>query len=265
MAIRALRTAASGMYAQQINIETIANNIANVNTTAFKKNRAEFKDLMYQEVYINPQATVQPGIIGTTDTKIVVGNGVQPASTSKIFKQGDLVASNGPLDFAILGEGFFQIRKPDGNFAYTRDGSFKLSAEGYVTTADGYIVEPGIVLTDNINEISVSADGTITGIDTAGNSIELGTIQIAKFINPAGLKAIGDNLYIETEASGRPIVGKPGDEGFGGIKQNYLEHSNVDIVEEMVNMITAQRAYEVNSKTIQTAEDMMQMTNNLKR
>lgn len=265
MSIRALRTAASGMNAQQINIETIANNIANVNTTGFKKNRAEFKDLMYQEVHINPQATVQPGIIGTTDTKIVVGNGVQPSSTSKNFKQGDVTSTGKDLDIAVQGEGFFQVKRSDGTYAYTRDGAFKMSAEGNIVTSDGYIIEPGIVINDSIKELSIGTDGSVTGKDTSGNSVELGTFEMAKFINPSGLKAIGDNLYTETESSGNPILGKPGDEGFGTLKQGYLEQSNVDIVEEMVSMISAQKAYEINSKSIQSAEEMMQVTNNLKR
>jgi len=265
MSIRALRTAASGLAAQQLNIETISNNIANVNTTGFKKNRAEFKDLMYQEVFINPNATVQPGIIGTTDSKIMVGNGVQPSSTQKIFKQGSLLQSGNSLDLGINGEGFFQLKKPDGSVAYSRDGSFKISAEGNLVNADGMMLEPGFTLSDNTKEVIINTDGTVILEDNLGVQSEVGNIELAKFVNPSGLKPVGDNLYLETEASGRALIGRPAEEGFGDIRQGFLEASNVEIVDEMVNMITAQRAYEINTKTIQSAEDMMQMTNNLKK
>ncbi|MEG8945574.1 flagellar basal-body rod protein FlgG [Rosettibacter firmus] len=265
MPTRALRTAASGMYAQQINIEVISNNIANINTTGFKKNKADFQDLMYQEVNINPLSTTTPGVFENTNNKIQVGNGVKPASTQKIFKQGDLVATNNQLDLAIYGEGFFQVRKSDGTFAYTRDGSFKLNADGKIVTASGYELEPGITLTDNIVDIEIAKDGTVNGRQTDGTVVTLGTIELARFINNGGLLALGDNLYAETPASGQPILGTPGSEGFGEIHQGYLESSNVDIVEEMIAMITAQRAYEINSKTVKTVEDMMTIANNLKR
>lgn len=265
MSIRSLRTAASGMYAQQVNIEVISNNIANINTTAFKKNRAEFKDLMYQEVSIQPEYAPQPGVIEKTKDRIQVGNGVQLSSTQKIFSQGNMQQTSNKLDLAIYGEGFFQVRKPDGSFVYTRDGSFKISSDGTIVTADGYVLEPGFVINQDVLNITISKDGVIQVEEVGGNVVELGQIEIVKFLNPAGLKPLGDNLYAETAASGQPIIGTPGSDGFGEIHQGFLEMSNVDIVEEMIGMIAAQRAYEINSKTVKTVEDMMQMANNLKR
>ncbi len=262
---RALRTAASGMYAQQLNIEVIANNIANINTTGFKKNKAEFKDLMYQEVLVNPLSAATPGIFEASSEKIQIGNGVQPASTQKIFNQGDIVATNNQLDLAIQGDGFFQVRKPDGSLVYTRDGSFKLNADGQIVTSTGHILEPGITLPDNSIGVRISRDGIIQAQDQSGDFIDLGSIELVRFVNTGGLTALGDNLYAETEASGRPLLGVPGSEGFGEVNQGYLESSNVDIVEEMIAMIQAQRSYEINSKTVKTVEEMMTMANNLKR
>ncbi|MGE5362989.1 MAG: flagellar basal-body rod protein FlgG [Bacteroidota bacterium] len=265
MSTRALRTAASGMYAQQLNIEVVSNNIANINTTAFKKNKAEFKDMMYQEVAINPQFASNNLINEKTSTKVQVGNGVQPASTQKLFTQGDLQATNSTLDVAIQGEGFFQVRRTDGTIAYTRDGSFKISADGRLVTANGYVLEPGITLNEDTKSLNITKDGTIEAVEVGGGSSVLGTLELAKFINPGGLQPIGENLYVETEASGVPILGNPASSGYGELNQGYLESSNVDIVEEMVAMISAQRAYEINSKTVKTVEDMMTMANNIKR
>ncbi|MAT57510.1 MAG: flagellar basal-body rod protein FlgG [Ignavibacteriae bacterium] len=265
MPTRALRTAASGMYAQQLNIQVIANNIANINTTSFKKSRAEFSDQIYQEVSTNTENVNIPGIIENVATKLQIGNGVQPTSTQKLFQQGDLQQTGHQLDVAISGEGFFQIRKPDGTFAYTRDGSFKISGDGSLATAGGYLIEPGISINDDVLQVQISDDGTVRVTDVTGDAVEIGTIELAKFINPAGLKALGDNLYAETEASGAPLLGRPNQEGFGILKQGFLESSNVDIVEEMISMITAQRAYEINSKTVKTVEEMMTMVNNLRR
>ncbi len=265
MPTRALRTAASGMYAQQINIQVISNNIANINTNSFKKNRAEFKDLIYQDVKINPQNTNIPGIVENPDASVQVGNGVKPTSTQKIFAQGDLRQTKSQMDVAIYGEGFFQVKKPDGTFAYTRDGAFKISGDGSIVASDGLVLEPGFTITDTTSDISISKDGVFTITETDGTKVELGTVQLVKFVNPGGLKAIGDNLYEETEASGAPIFGNPRSDGFGELHQFYLEASNVDIVDEMINMITAQRAYEINSKTVKTVEDMMSIANNLKR
>ena len=265
MSTRALRTAASGMYAQQLNIEVISNNIANINTTGFKKNKAEFQDLMYQDVQINPLSSSTPGIIEETSNTIQVGNGVKPASTSKNFQQGDMVATNNQLDLAIQGDGFFQLRKLDGSYAYTRDGSFKVNQEGRLVTSSGYLLDPEISLDEDTLSVSISRDGTIEASEVGGGRVVLGNLELVKFLNPGGLDAIGDNLYVETSGSGAPITGVPGSNGFGEVIQGYLESSNVDIVEEMISMITAQRAYEMNSKTVKTVEDMMNTASNLKR
>jgi flagellar basal-body rod protein FlgG len=265
MSERALRTAASGMYAQQINIEVVSNNIANINTTGFKKNKADFQDLMYQEVNINPLSSSTPGVEETTNSTIQIGNGVKPAASTKIFAQGDITSTNNPLDLAIQGEGFFQVRKADGTFAYTRDGSFKLNADGKIVTTGGNELEPGFALNSDIASVSINKDGSVMAHQVDGSSVQLGTIEIARFMNNGGLLALGDNLFGETNSSGQPIVGNPGEQGFGEIQQGFLEASNVDIVEEMIAMISAQRAYEINSKTVKTVEEMMTMANNLKR
>lgn len=260
---RALRTAATGMLAQQLNVDLISHNLANVNTTGFKKSRAEFQDLMYQTIKtsgFSQDAQVQEA------TEIQVGNGTIPAAVVKSFGQGDITPTNNPLDIALQGEGFIQIRRPDGTTAYTRDGSLKISGEGQLVTSQGYIVEPGISFSSDTTGITISKDGTIevTQVGQTAPS-KIGQFELAKFVNPAGLRAIGNNLYIETEASGKPILGIAGNEGFGEIAQGSLESSNVDVVEEMISMIVAQRAYEINSKTIKTVEDLLTMANNLKR
>lgn len=265
MSTRALRTAASGMYAQQLNIQVISNNIANMNTTSFKKSRAEFKDLIYQSLVANPQQEVNPGTVEQTNSKIQIGSGVKTSSTQKMFQQGDLQQTGQQLDLGISGEGFLQVRKSDGTFAYTRDGALKLSSEGSLVTAGGYILEPGFSVDEQVLSISISKDGVISARELGGENVDLGTIELAKFVNPGGLLALGDNLYAETEASGVPIIGQAGHEGFGELQQGYLESSNVDIVEEMISMISAQRAYEINSKTVTTVEEMMSTANNLKR
>lgn len=260
---RALRTAATGMYAQQLNIDTIAHNLANVNTTGFKKSRPEFQDLMYQTlkttgVSQNPNVQ-QP-------TELQVGTGAVPVSTNKSFLQGDIQPTQNQLDVAIEGEGFLQVRRPDGTLAYTRDGSFKISAEGSLVTTQGYLVEPALTFSEDTATIAIARDGTIEATPTnSAESVKVGQFELAKFVNPAGLRSIGGNMYVETVASGAPIVGMAGSEGFGEVQQGMLESSNVDIVEEMVSMITAQRAYEINAKTIKTVEDMLAIANNVKR
>jgi flagellar basal-body rod protein FlgG len=265
MSTRALRTAATGMYAQQLNIQVISNNIANMNTTSFKKSRAEFKDLIYQEISANPQQEIIPGTIEQTNPKVQIGSGVKTSSTQKVFQQGDLQQTGHQLDIAIHGDGFFQVRKSDGTFAYTRDGAFKISSEGSLVTSDGYLIEPGFSVNEQVLGINITKDGIVAIQEVGGDSIELGTIELAKFINPGGLTSLGDNLYAETEASGVPILGQPGQEGFGELQQGFLESSNVDVVEEMISMISAQRSYEINSKTVKTVEEMMSIANNLKR
>lgn len=265
MSTRALRTAASGMFAQQYNIEVISNNMANMNTTAFKKNKAEFADLMYQEVSTNSISYSGDVQSQSNESRIQIGNGVQPVSTQKIFQQGSIQPTYNQFDLAINGDGFFQIKKPDGTFVYTRDGSFKVNADGQMVTSLGYILDPEIQLSEDTSEVKISRDGSIEIVEADGSTYSLGDIELTRFMNPGGLKALGDNLYAETDASGIPIYGTGGENGFGEINQGYLESSNVDIVEEMIAMISAQRAYEINSKTVKTVEEMMTMANNLKR
>lgn len=264
MSTRALTTAASGMYAQQVNIEVISNNIANINTTSFKKSRAEFQDLMYQEVAASPENQETPGVVEASNSSLQVGNGVILTSTQKLFEQGDLQQTGNTLDTAIYGGGFYQVRRSDGTYAYTRDGALKISADGTLVTSGGHVLEPGFNIGQDALDVTISPDGLVKVTEVGGDSIELGTLELAKFVNPGGLKALGNNLYEETESSGAPILGTPGANGFGEIHQGFLETSNVDIVEEMISMITAQRAYEINSKTVKTVEEMMTMANNLK-
>ncbi|RMD50499.1 MAG: flagellar basal-body rod protein FlgG [Ignavibacteria bacterium] len=265
MPTKALRTAASGMYAQQKNIEIIANNIANVNSTGFKKSKAEFQDLMYQQVPLSAYSNEGNGVQNVSNEYIYVGNGVKVSAAHKLFQQGDLVETGNPMDIGINGEGFFQVLRPDGTYAYTRDGTFKINAEGQIVNSSGFKLVPEITLDETTKNVTVTRSGEIQAIDNQEQSTTLDEVTLVKFINPAGLKPIGDNLFVETEYSGPPIFGKPGTNGFGEIYQGYMESSNVDIVEEMINMITAQRAYEINSKTVKTIEEMMTIVNQLKR
>ncbi len=261
--MRALRTAASGMYAQQLSIDTISNNLANVNTHGFKKSQVEFQDLIYQTL----QSTHSVRNLGTVvPAELQIGHGVKPVAIEKSFSQGSPVQTNNSLDLSIEGDGFFQIRRPDDRIAYSRDGNFKLSPDGRIVNSDGYIMEPQIVIPDDAIDISIDREGYVmASIWGATEAQEVGQIELARFSNPAGLSSAGQNMYLETEASGVPLLGEPGSEGFGDIHQGYLEASNVEVVEEMVNMIVAQRAYEIASKAIKTAEDMLAMANNLKR
>lgn len=260
---RALRTAATGMLAQQLNVDIIANNLANVNTKGYKKSKAEFQDLMYQTLKTTG-ASQNPNI--QQPMEVQVGNGVEYVATPKSFTQGGVEPTGNSLDVAIEGEGFLQVRRPDGTIAYTRDGALKMSADGSLVTAQGYFLEPSISFPSEVTSLTIANDGTIEATVVGDSaSVKVGQLELAKFVNPAGLRAIGNNLYVETTASGQPLIGAAGSEGFGELKQGYLESSNVDIVEEMVSMIVAQRAYEINSKTIKTVEDMLSMANNLKR
>jgi flagellar basal-body rod protein FlgG len=260
---RALRTAATGMMAQQLNVDTIAHNLANVNTTGFKKSRPEFQDLMYQTLRASG-TSVNPNI--QQPLELQVGNGSVAVGTQRSFLQGDAQPTKNPMDLAIQGEGFFQVRRADNTVAYTRDGTFKISADGRLVTAEGYQVDPGISFASDTTNVTVSRDGTIEAT-TVENSVptKVGQMELAKFVNPAGLRSVGNNLYVETPASGPPLLGVAASEGLGEIMQGYLESSNVDVVEEMVSMITAQRAYEINSKTIKTVEEMLTIANNVKR
>ncbi len=261
--IKAMRTAASGMSAQQMNVDVIANNLANVNTTGFKRSKIEFQDILYQKL----RSAGTDSVAGSkVPISLEVGYGTRPAATQRNFSMGSLQLTGNPLDLAIEGNGFFQVLMPDGTYAYSRDGSFKISADGQIVTSDGFYMQPGITIPADASDINISADGLVAVlIPGESEPQEIGQIELAKFINPAGLQSIGHNLFILSPASGDPILGNPALEGFGRINQGYLEMSNVEIVDEMVNMIIAQRAYEINSKAIQTSEEMTQIANNLKR
>ena len=261
--MRALWSAATGMLAKQLDMDVIANNLANVNSAGFKKSRVDFQDLMYQTIR-TAGSTVAQG--SKVPTGIQVGLGTRAAAIQKVFSQGDFIQTENPLDLVIEGDGFFQVLLPDGSTAYTRTGAFKVDSEGRVVTSDGFVIEPELVVPANAVDISIGTDGTVT-IQVAGENTptELGQIQLARFLNPGGLVSIGRNLYKPSAASGDPAVGTPGLEGIGTIAQKFLEMSNVKVVEEMVNMIIAQRAYEVNSKAIQTSDEMLAAANNLRR
>jgi flagellar basal-body rod protein FlgG len=261
--LRALYTAATGMQAQQVNIDTIANNIANVNTTGFKQARAEFQDLLYQS--IRPAGTASSSST-TFPVGLQLGLGTRPVATSRIYSQGDFRQTNNPMDLVIEGKGFFQVRLPNGELGYTRDGSFKKSAEGVLVTADGNPLEPQITIPADADSVVIGKDGTVS-ITQPGQTAaqQIGTIQLANFQNPGGLNALGGNLFMASAASGDPLTGNPGETGMGHVNQGFLEQSNVSVVEEMVNMIVAQRAYEVNSKAVRVADDMLSQINNLVR
>ena len=254
--MRSLFTAATGMAAQQLNIDVIANNIANVTTTGFKRSRAEFSDLLYQEYRRVGTQSSDSGTI--VPAGVQVGIGVKPVSVYRINEQGSLIATNNQLDIAIKGRGFLQVTLPDGTTAYTRDGALKLDNTGIIVTADGFQVQPNITVPANATTLTINADGQVQAtIPGQVNQQLFGQLQLANFINEPGLQANGDNLLVETEASGPPTVGNPGDIGFGQLQQFFLEQSNVNMVSEMTDLITAQRAYEINSKVIQASDSMM--------
>jgi flagellar basal-body rod protein FlgG len=259
--IRALWTAASGMETQQLNVDVIANNLANVNTAGFKKSRADFQDLMYQTLRL-PGATTAAGT--QMPTGIQCGMGSKPMGVEKLFSQGDYNQTGNELDLSIEGKGFFKVTSNDEE-VYTRAGNFKVDSEGYVCTASGDRLEPETTIDATATFVTVDATGTMTVFGPGNTELSTATINLYTFINPAGLYSMGRNLYRPTEASGDATEGTPGTDGVGTISQGYLEMSNVNVVEEMVTMITAQRAYEVNSKAIQTADQMLQMANNIKR
>lgn len=253
---QALWIAKTGLDAQQTRMSVISNNLANVNTTGFKKGRAVFEDLIYQNVR-------QAGAQSSQDTQLpsglMLGTGVRTVATEKMFTQGNLVQTGNSLDVAIDGRGFLQVLMPDGTQAYSRDGSMKIDSEGRFVTSSGYELQPGIVLPQNTQSVSISRDGIVTAtVPGSVAPVQVGTIQLADFINPAGLQPTGENLFIETAASGSPQVGNPGLNGLGGLIQGTLEGSNVNTVEELVNMIETQRAYEISSKAISTADQMLQ-------
>ena len=256
-----LYSAATGMEAQQLNLNTIANNLANVNTRGFKRSKIEFEDLLYQK----PRSAGAEAAGGNViPTGIEIGNGSRVAATSKVFTQGQVTQTGKELDIAIQGDGFFEVQRPDGTTAYTRDGSFNLNASGQVVTSDGLPVLSGFqAVPTGTTSISVAETGEVTVEGPSGSQTY--RISLTRFANPAGLKSLGGNLYEETNASGTPEQGNPGEQGFGQVLQRYLEGSNVNIVEEMVNLIVAQRAYEINSKSIQTSDEMLQNVAQMKR
>ncbi len=261
--IRSLFTASTGMNAQDLNVNVIANNLSNVNTVGFKRSRADFQDLLYQTLRLVGTLS-QNG--NQVPTGMQLGLGVKPAAIQKNFLQGDFVQTQNELDLAIQGKGFFQIQQPDGTIGYTRAGSFKLDQTGQIVTSDGLLLTPAITVPPNSLALSIDTQGTVA-VTQSGTPqpATLGNIQLATFINPAGLESIGFNLFRQTGSSGTPVVGNAGILDRGTIQQGFLELSNVSVVEEMVNLIAAQRAYEVNSKTVQTADEMLQISNNLKR
>lgn len=257
---KALWIAKTGLDAQQTRMSVVSNNLANVNTTGFKKSRAVFEDLVYQTVR---QAGAQSAQNTELPSGLMLGTGVRTVATEKMFTQGNLTQTDNSLDVAIQGRGFFEILMPDGSLGYTRDGSFQLNSEGQMVTSSGYEVQPGIVIPEGTLSITVAEDGTVSA-QVAGNvgPVEVGALQLADFINPAGLQPVGQNLFTETAASGAPQTGTPGLDGRGSLIQGFLEGSNVNTVEELVNMIETQRAYEMNSKAISSSDEMLRYINN---
>jgi flagellar basal-body rod protein FlgG len=259
----ALRTAATGMMAQQTRTEVIANNLANVSTTGFKRSRAHFVDLLYQTVQT---ASTIAGAGANTTSAIQVGRGTRLAGVERLHAQGALEATQRPLDLAIEGEGFLQVQLDNGKVAFTRDGSLQISDQGTLVTSEGFAIVPGITIPEDASELSVSRNGIVSVVrgDTGG-LMEIGRIELARFANASGLQALGENLYMATPASGEPAVGFPDDDGYGRLLQGHLEGSNVEIVQEMVDMIAAMRAYEINSKTVKNVESMADIAASLLR
>jgi len=261
--MRSLDIGATGMLAQQTNVEVISHNIANMNTTAFQRRRAEFQDLLYQNM--RRVGSDSSDAQTTVPTGVQIGLGVKTAAVYRITETGNLVMTENPLDMAINGDGYFQVELPSGDTAYTRAGSFQLDDNGDIVTADGYVVQPGINIPEDAIDITVNKSGEVSysqdGTTTLTNA---GQLELAIFSNEGGLIALGDNLFQETDASGTPTTGTPGADGFGTIEQGFLETSNVNAVEEVTNLITAQRAYEMNSKIIETSDQMLATLTNLR-
>jgi flagellar basal-body rod protein FlgG len=259
---RALYTAASGMQAQQLNLENVANNLANASTSGFRRRRLQFQDLMYQNLVLPGAAATQQT---TYSTGLQIGLGARSAASEIIQSQGDFNSTGNPLDLVIQGQGFFQVQMPNGETAYTRSGAFQLDSTGIIVTSDGNQLQPSITIPPSATNITIGADGTVSvQIPGQQQAQQVGTIQLATFANPGGLNSIGNNLYLETTASGNPIAGTPGGaEGLGTIQQGMLENSNVDVVGEFIQMIMAQRGYEANSRVVRAADEMFQTINGL--
>lgn len=259
--IRSLWIAKTGLDAQQTQMDVISNNLANVSTTGFKRTRAVFEDLLYQTLR-------QPGAQSSQQTMLPsglqLGTGVRPVASEKIFTQGNLQQTGNALDAAIQGKGFFQVLLPDGTTGYTRDGSFQVDAQGQMVTASGYPLQPSVSIPADATSVTIGADGTVSVLQTGSSTPnQIGSLQLAGFINNAGLQSFGENIYLETAASGTPSVNTPGTNGLGSLNQTYLETSNVNVVEELVSMIQTQRAYEINSKAISTSDQMLQKLTSL--
>jgi flagellar basal-body rod protein FlgG len=254
-----LYIAATGMQAQQLNVDTIANNLANVNTTSFKASRVSFQDLLYREV-------LRAGPLLGADATARFGAGVGVVDTTKLFSDGELKKTDGPLDVAIQGAGFFELQLPDGSRAYTRAGGLQVNKDGLISTSDGQVIMPALQVPQDATQISIDATGHITAtVPSESQPVEVGQFEIARFVNPAGLSATGNNTYIATEKSGDPLTGKPGDPGFGTLAQGFLESSNVKLVDELISLVLAQRAFEVNSKAVQASDEMLSLINNMRR
>ncbi|WMT89998.1 flagellar basal-body rod protein FlgG [Pelagibacterium sp. H642] len=261
--MKALYIASTGMAAQERNVEVISNNIANMRTTGYKRQRAEFQDLLYQSYRRSGASTSENGT--QVPVGIEIGSGVRLSATSRVMSQGSAAITEKELDLAINGEGFFMVTLPDGRTAYTRDGTFERDATGMMVTTDGYQIEPGIIIPADATSVSISRDGIVEGfINGAAEPVQLGQIQMARFVNKGGLESMGDNLFLETAASGEAQVGLPGQEGMGSLLQGYLESANVNAVTEMADLISAQRAYEMNARVISGADQMMQATAQLR-
>ena len=255
-----LYIAATGMHAQQIGIDTISNNLANVNTPAFKKGRVGFQDLMYREL------ARANGPVGSADNTLRSGVGVGVVGAGKLFTAGELKKTDAPLDLAIRGRGFFEVVLADGTHAYTRAGALQIDKDGMLGTADGHVLEPSIQVPSDASSVTIETSGRVLAVvPDEKEPVEIGTIQLADFVNPAGLKAQGENLYLPSERSGDAFVGKPGEQNFGTVAQGFLESSNVKLIEEFINLIVAQRAYEVSAKAIQASDEMLGIANNLRR
>jgi flagellar basal-body rod protein FlgG len=261
--MRSLDIAGTGMHAQQTNVEVISNNIANMTTTGYKRRRAEFQDLIYQNLRRVGSNSSDTGTVVPAGAQI--GLGVKTAAIYRINEQGNLQQTANSLDIAIRGNGYFQVTLPSGETAYTRDGTFGLSPDGQIVTADGYVVQPGITIPSNARDVTINAAGAVqVKIDGQTAPQTVGTLQLAVFPNEAGLEAQGDNLFLQSAASGNPVTGTPGAPGFGGVMQGFIETSNVNVVTEITNLITAQRAYEMNSRVITTSDQMLSTLTNLR-
>ncbi len=261
--MKALYIASSGMSAQETNVEVISNNIANMRTTGYKRQRAEFQDLLYQQIRRSGSTTSEQGTI--VPVGIEIGSGVKTAATPRVMSQGTATPTEKELDVAVRGEGFFIVQMPDGRTAYTRDGSFERSADGELVNVDGYTIQPGITIPDGATSVSISPDGTVEAfLGNASAPTQIGQLQLARFVNKAGLASAGNNLFLETGSSGPAQIGTPNADGVGDLLQGYLEASNVNSVTEIADLIAAQRAYEMNARVISGADEMMQATSQLR-